>query len=173
MENESGKVVWITGLAGSGKTSFAVLLKQELQKRLEKSSILLDGDLIREILGKVNAHTREERVELALKYSRMAKMLSSQGFDVIVATISMFNEVYEWNRKHMPSYTEVYLKVSMEELYKRDKKGLYSGSINGSITNVAGVDLKVDYPTSHVVIANDGVSNLETLIDKYFGEIYV
>ena len=73
-------------------------------------------------------------------------MLSSQGFMVIIATVSMFREIYAWNRLNLPNYFEIYLNVPLKELRRRDPKNIYSKFYSGEINNVAGLDLKVDQP---------------------------
>ena len=145
-----GKVIWITGLSGAGKTTVANALKQSF-KEYGVLSILLDGDILRGILEdddvKSSTFMRKNRIKLSHKYSQLCKNLSSQGFTVIIATVSMFNEIYTWNRKNLPNYFEVFLKVPMKELIKRDPKNIYKNFYLGTINNVAGLDLKVDYPT--------------------------
>ena len=152
----TGQVIWITGLSGAGKTTLA----KELIVRLDKyglHSILLDGDILRSLLKVPNvikdSHSREARIKLALKYAQLCKLLSSQGFTVVIATISMFNEVYAWNRNNLPNYFEVYLKVTLEELSNRDPKNIYRRYKSGELTNVAGLDLLVDQPYgSHLTL---------------------
>ena len=58
----------------------------------------------------------------------------------------MFREVHTWNRTHLPGYFEAYLKVPIEELRRRDSKGIYSRFDAGKLKNVAGLDLNVDEP---------------------------
>ena len=152
----TGQVIWITGLSGAGKTTIA----NELTARLQKSGlqpILLDGDILRSLFkvphDKIDSHNRESRIKLALKYAQMCKLLSSQGFVVVIATISMFNEVYAWNRENLPNYFEVYLKVPLEELRHRDPKYIYQRHDDGDLRNVAGLDLLVDQPySSHLTL---------------------
>lgn len=107
---------------------------------------MLDGDELREVLDATNAHSRAERLGLALRYARLCRMLALQGVDVAIATISMFREVYAWNRQNQPRYIEVFLRVSLEELERRDPKGLYRRGRTGEISNVAGIHLPVDEP---------------------------
>ena len=145
-----GKVIWITGLSGAGKTTVATALNQHL-KKYGLNPILLDGDNLRNLFnGKVdfdNSYCREERIILSRKYSLLCKNLSSQGFTVIIATLSMYNEIYAWNRANLPNYFEIYLDVPLDELFRRDPKEIYKKFNSGSINNVAGLDLKVDRPT--------------------------
>ena len=152
----TGQVIWITGLSRAGKTTLA----NELTARLRQSGlqpILLDGDILRTLLkvphNTIDAHNRESRIELALKYAQMCEFLSSQGFTVVIATISMFDEVYAWNRENLPNYFEVYLKVPLEELRCRDPKYIYRRYECGDLINVAGLDLLVDQPyESHLTL---------------------
>ena len=144
-----GKVIWITGLSGAGKSSLAVETVRLLRND-QKNVVLLDGDELREILGadkykNVN-HNRDKRLELALSYAKLCRTLSLQGFTVVISTISMFREVYSWNRENLPNYFEVYLKVPQKELIERDSKNIYSGYYAGRLKNIAGLDLDVDEP---------------------------
>ena len=125
----AGRVLWITGLSGSGKTTLAIEVVRQLR---EKCSVVisLDGDRLREMFV-IEAANRESyehkgRLKLAMQYAHLCKILSMQGFTVVISTISMFREVHTWNRTHLPGYFEVYLKVPIEELRRRDSKGIYS-----------------------------------------------
>lgn len=151
-----GQVIWIMGLSGAGKTTMA----NELTARLRQGGlqpILLDGDILRNLFkvsgNTIDTHNRESRIKLALKYALMCELLSSQGFTVVIATISMFDEVYAWNRENIPNYFEIYLKVPLEELQDRDPKNIYQRYESGDLINVAGLDLLVDQPYgSHLTL---------------------
>ena len=150
-----GQVIWITGLSGAGKTTVARELKHRL-KKLHLNPILLDGDILRHIFTNhdlnSNLYDRKTRINLALQYAALSNTLSLQGFTVITATISMFNEVYTWNRENLQNYFEIYLKVPLSELYLRDPKNIYHLYRSGKLNNVAGLDLLVDEPISPDVI---------------------
>jgi adenylylsulfate kinase len=83
-----------------------------------------------------------------MQYAKLCKLIADQGVTVVCSTISMFEEVHSWNRKNQPSYFEVYLKVPLPELRKRDPKGIYKRFDSGELKNVAGLDLPVDEPNS-------------------------
>ena len=109
-----GQVIWMTGLSAVGK----ITLANELTARLQQSGlqlILLDEDILRKLLKTsqiaIDAYNRKSRIKLAFKYAQMFELHSSQGFKVVIATISKFDEVYTWNRENLPNYFEVYLKV--------------------------------------------------------------
>ena len=142
-------VVWITGLSGAGKSTLAT----EVAKRLREAGntiVVLDGDELRAVFGATAAtaknHGREGRLVLALRYAHLCKMIASQGVTVVISTISLFKEVHAWNRQNLPGYFEVYLKVPVDELRRRDPKGIYQRFDAGELADVAGFDLPIDEP---------------------------
>ena len=146
---QTGRVFWITGLSGAGKSTLA----RALQARLPQS-ILLDGDELRAVLGATaSGFNRESRLELARTYARFCKLLAGQGHTVIMATISLFHEIHEWNRENLPGYREIFLDVPEEVRRQRDPKGLYAAARNGSVRQMAGAETPVDLPLSpHLVL---------------------
>ena len=92
---------------------------------------------------------------------------------MVFCSIAMYDEVRAWNRANIDNYKEIYIKVSMETLYKRDKKGLYSSKAK----NVVGIDLPWDEPkNADIVIENDGgetpVEIVRRIERTFFGETY-
>lgn len=146
---QQGKVIWITGLSGAGKSTLA----HEVVARFRAAGeavVMLDGDELREVFGAVAAnaqnHGREGRLALAMQYAHLCRVIAAQGLTVVIATISLFREVHAWNRANLPGYFEVYLKVPVEELRRRDPKGIYRRFDAGELTHVAGLDLPIDEP---------------------------
>lgn len=147
----AGKVIWITGLSGAGKSTVA----REVAGRLRASGkpvVMLDGDELREVFGAAAAnarnHGREGRLALAFQYAHLCRVIAGQGLTVVIATISLFREIHAWNRANLPGYFEVYLKVPVEELRRRDPKGIYRRFDAGEIADVAGLDLPIDEPAA-------------------------
>lgn len=147
--SNSPQIIWITGLSGAGKTTLANELVRRLREQGEPV-IMLDGDELREVFGAAAAnaqnHGREGRLALAMQYAHLCRIIAAQGVTVVIATISLFREVHEWNRANLPGYFEVYLKVPVEELRRRDPKGIYHRFDAGELTHVAGLDLPIDEP---------------------------
>lgn len=143
------RVYWLTGLSAAGKTTLARELARRLRIKGEQV-VLLDGDELREVFGaaSVNAdnHGRENRLALAFQYAHLCRILARQGLTVVIATISLFREIHTWNRENLPGYFEVYMKVPIEELRRRDPKGIYRRFDAGELTDVAGLDLQIDEP---------------------------
>lgn len=159
-------VIWITGLSAAGKTTLATAVAEKLRRHGE-AVVLLDGDELREALAVTKAHGREERLVLAFKYARLARMISVQGVTVIVGTVALFKEIHAWNRENQPGYFEVYLKVPLDELRRRDPKGIYRRFYAGELKNVAGLDLAVDEPVSpHLLIKFDPDLTLENELSQ-------
>ena len=156
-----GRVIWITGLSGAGKTELAVALVERF-RRYNKKTILLDGDELRKIFNKktvtFNNYNKKQRINLGRIYASLSNLLANQGFIVVVATISMFNEIYSWNRENLPGYFEIFLKVPLEELKRRDAKGIYGHYESGLIQDVPGLDINIDEPKNSdwVELYNNG-----------------
>ena len=160
------KCYWITGLSATGKTTLSKLLVDHF--RLSgRQVILLDGDELRQVFNH-KAYTKEERIIISMRYSRLCQLISSQGIDVVIAVISLFKEIQEWNRENIPNYVEIFLDTPLDELKKRDPKGLYKKYAAAEIQNMAGLDLKVDFPESPDVHLQ--WSNKKT-IDDLFQEL--
>jgi adenylylsulfate kinase len=145
------KTIWITGLSGAGKSTLAAEVCKILRNNSEPV-ICLDGDQLREVFdavdnSKVN-HGRGARLSLAMQYAHLCHIISEQDVTVVIATISMFKEIHEWNRNNLRNYFEVFLKVPIEELKKRDPKDIYLRYDRGELSDVAGLDLEVDEPDS-------------------------
>ena len=85
-------VYWVTGLSGAGKTTIGWKYYLHLKSTLD-NVVFLDGDKPREVLGGDFGYELQDRKKLAYCYARISKMLSDQGIHVVIATISMFNEV--------------------------------------------------------------------------------
>ena len=174
MDNDA-KVIWITGLYGSGKSTIATKI-QELLRLKGIKSIIIDGDQFRSAVNDdACGHDKESRIRNAFRICRLVKFIADQGFIVIVATMSLYHVVHEWNRKNLPRYHEVFLDVDMEILRERDPKGYYKKADSGAIDNIVGVHLDAEIPKEpDLVIENN--DNIETvpiiaqrLIDEYLG----
>lgn len=161
-------VYWITGLSGAGKTTIGKVLYAKM-KETYPNTVFLDGDTMRKVFGDDLGYTREERIKCAMRYSRLCAMLQEQDLNVICCTISMFDCVREWNRENIGNYKEIYVKVSMDTLLKRDQKGLYSGTTIEKEKEVAGVHVGIEEPKHpDLILQNDGEKTPEEQADKIY-----
>lgn len=153
-------VYWITGLSGAGKTTIGEQLYVKIKEKYP-NTVFLDGDILREVFGNDLGYTREERIKCAMRYARLCRMLQEQDMNVVCCTISMFDSVRDWNREHISNYREIYVKVSMEELKKRNQKGLYDSE------NVAGIQVKIEEPKNpDMILENEGNEKVSVLVDN-------
>lgn len=167
-----GKVYWITGLSGAGKTTIGTLLYEKIRSKKD-NVVLLDGDTLREIL-KQEGYTNEERNRLAFQYSSLCYMLAKQGIDVVICTIAMYDNVRAWNKVNIKNYKEIYLKVPIKTLINRDQKGLYSRALRKEIFNVLGMDIDFEEPKQpDLIICNDGKSTPNEVMKKIINKINI
>ena len=159
---------WITGLPGAGKTTIASSLQNALVEQ-NVFPILLDGDRLRQVLNKSSSHyDTGSRLELAKTYSKLCQLIVSQNQLVICATVSMFDEVRNWNRDNIPGYVEVFVDVPKEILVQRNQKGLYDNTTK----QVPGLPPTIELPKNpnHHFI-NDGAKPIRKFIDNLIYEL--
>lgn len=155
-----GTLYWITGLAGAGKTTIGIQLYYALKEK-GKNVVILDGDILKTIMGEVVGYGYEERLKRARQYCNLCKLLTNQGIDVVICTIAMFDEIRAWNRKNIANYLEVFLDVDYDVLKERNKKGLYFDNNH----NVVGKDVKAEFPKNpDIVIKNNGDITIKTCV---------
>ena len=164
-----GLVVWLTGLAGSGKSTLAKELYIKLQSQA-LNVVYLDGDELRDVLG-AYSYDKQGRISVAKKRADLARLLSRQGIITIVSTISMFDEIYAYNREHFPNYLEVYVSCDYDELIRRDQKQLYSKALKGELPNVVGVDIDYDEPKAHLRIDNTTLGGIDEKVKQILEKI--
>ena len=144
--NNEGRVIWITGLSGAGKSTIARATVKQLRMQSDQP-VLIDGDEIRDAIRDPHTgHDPSSRLVNAYRVSRLARLLANQGHIVIVATMSIYHEIHSWNRRNCPNYFEVWVEVDLDTLQKRDARNLYSHARSGEAKNVAGLDLDYERP---------------------------
>ena len=168
----SGCLFWITGLSGAGKTSIGEIFTELLRERYD-NVVFLDGDELRRIFdisGTENPYSQSARLSLAYKYSQLCEHLTRQGQNVVCATMSLFPEIWRWNRSHITNYFEVYVQVPLPILVERNKKGLYrSVASRKTSANVVGIDIPFNPPDfPNLTIINDGSETPSSLAQKIF-----
>lgn len=150
----AGTIFWITGLSGAGKTTVGKIVYDKIKSKKD-NVVLLDGDVLRNTIAADLGYTQEDRHESARRNTRLCKLLADQNIDVVCCTICMFEDIRRWSRENNENYVEVYLKVSMDVLKKRNQKNLYVDSQN----ELVGLGVCMEEPEHpDMVIVNDGYS---------------
>lgn len=158
---KKGTLYWITGLAGSGKTTIGLALFYKMKEKKE-NVIILDGDILKTIVSSNVTYNKEGRLDRAWKYAALCKELTEQGIDVICCTISMFENVRRWNRENHENYVEVFLDVPIEVLIKRNQKGIYRRG-----DDIAGVNVDVELPQNpDIILNNDGTVSADEFVNQ-------
>jgi bifunctional enzyme CysN/CysC len=148
-KNQKAKVVWLTGLSGSGKSTIANALEKKLLS-LGMHSYVLDGDNMRLGLSKDLGFTREDRAENVRRISEVAYNLYDAGLVTIVALVSPYAEDRAQAKALFPvgDFVEVWVKTPAALCAERDPKGLYKKAAAGELPNLTGVGQDYEEPLS-------------------------
>jgi len=149
----SGFVIWLTGLSGAGKSTIAQRLQAELVA-LGRRVEVLDGDEVRTNLSKGLGFSKEDRDTNIRRIGYVAALLARNGATVITAAISPYRDVRDEVRAATPGFAEVYVKCSLDELQRRDVKGLYRKARAGEIANFTGVSDPYEPPLRPEVVVD-------------------
>jgi bifunctional enzyme CysN/CysC len=146
-KGQRGRVVWLTGLSGSGKSTIANLVEKKLYAN-GRHTYLLDGDNVRHGLNKDLGFTDEDRVENIRRVAEVAKLMVDAGLIVLVSFISPFRAERAMARGLMApgDFVEVFVDTPLAEAEKRDVKGLYKKARAGELKNFTGIDSPYEAP---------------------------
>ena len=169
-KGQRAKVIWMTGLSGSGKSTIANALEKELFTK-GIHSYVLDGDNLRLGLNKDLGFTKEDRAENVRRVAEVGKLMVDAGLVVIVALVSPFKVDRDHAREIFDSgeFIEVWVKTPAEICAQRDPKGLYKKAREGNLPNLTGVGQDYEAPTSAELILDgttDIALNVETLMKE-------
>jgi bifunctional enzyme CysN/CysC len=165
-KNQRAKVIWLTGLSGSGKSTIANALEKKLFS-LGMHAYVLDGDNMRLGLNKDLGFTREDRAENVRRVSEVAHSLYDAGLITIVALVSPYAEDRAQARSLFPEgdFAEVWVKTPAEVCAERDPKGLYKKAAAGELPNLTGVGQEYEVPKDPAIVL-DGTKEIEDLVES-------
>jgi adenylylsulfate kinase len=141
---QSGFIIWITGMNGSGKSALARFLHEHLAA-VGRHAELIDADDPSEILTSDLGATKEHRDLAVKRVGRVAKMLARTGAVAVCASLSPYREPREALRREARRFVEIFVDAPMEVLQQRDP--IYKKAISGEVKNVPGVDDPYEPPT--------------------------
>ncbi len=161
-----GKILWLTGLSGSGKTTIA----RELENRLRQQNfrtVILDGDGMRRGLCADLGFSRDDRRENIRRVGEVARLFMQTGLIAISAFISPYAADRERLRCSIrkQDFIEIYLNCSLAECERRDPKGLYQKARAGEITGFTGIDDPFEPPESPDITINTEELTVNKSID--------
>lgn len=146
-KRQEPRVVWFTGLSGSGKSTIANMVEKRLHA-LGKHSFLLDGDNVRHGLNKDLGFTDADRVENIRRIGEVAKLMADAGLIVLTAFISPFRAERQIVRSMLPEgeFIEIFVDTPLSVAEERDVKGLYKKARAGELKNFTGIDSDYESP---------------------------
>lgn len=167
--NQRGKVIWLIGLSGSGKSTIA----QHLEAKLYDEGFLtqvLDGDNIRSGLNKNLTFSAEDRLENIRRISEVAKLFANCGVVTLASFITPTEAIRQMAKEIIgeDKYIEVFVSTSLEACEDRDVKGLYDKARKGIIKNFTGIDSVFETPQNPAVIIPTEGLTVEESVQKLY-----
>ena len=167
LKNQKARVVWFTGLSGSGKSTIANLVEKKLHA-MGKHTFLLDGDNVRHGLNRDLGFTDADRVENIRRVGEVAKLMTDAGLIVLTAFISPFRSERRMVRDLMApgEFMEVWVNTPLEVAEARDVKGLYKKARSGQLKNFTGIDSPYEAPELAELTVNTVELTAEEAADR-------
>jgi bifunctional enzyme CysN/CysC len=162
-KSQKAKVIWLTGLSGSGKSTIANLLEKRLHA-LGMHAYVLDGDNLRMGLNVDLGFTPEDRAENVRRVSEVAKLMLDAGLIVITALVSPF-EVDRQRARSVFSpedFLEIFVDTPVDICISRDPKGLYKKAASGQLPNFTGIGQEYERPSNPDLLI-DGTADLAVI----------
>ena len=160
-----GATIWLTGLSGAGKSTIATALTETLRAQ-GRGVEVLDGDVVRENLSKGLGFSKEDRDTNIRRIGFVAELLSRHGVVVIVAAISPYREIRDEVRARIDHFIEVHVDCPMDELVRRDVKGLYKRALAGELANFTGVSDPYEAPENPEVVVDTSAETAAESAEK-------
>ncbi|MBR9702998.1 adenylyl-sulfate kinase [Candidatus Woesearchaeota archaeon] len=164
--NNKSKVIWLTGLSASGKSTIAQLIAQKFHDK-GILTYVLDGDNVRHGLNKDLGFSLEDREENIRRIAEVANLLYEAGITVIVSFISPYKKERDFARELVNGYfIEVFVDCPIEECEQRDPKGLYKKARAGEIKQFTGLDDPYERPIKAEVIVKTAETTANECAEK-------
>jgi adenylylsulfate kinase len=150
LTNQTGVVIWLTGLSGSGKTTTARVLQDQFRRKGARVE-LLDGDELRQTISSELGFTKQDRETHATRVAYLGQLLSRNGIITIVALISPFRSFRQHARNLIGKN---FVECSLDTGRKRDPTGLYRRAKEGRINDMTGLQAPYETPEHPEVVVN-------------------
>ena len=166
-------VVWMVGLSGSGKSTIARALENELHLKGHLTQ-LLDGDNLRTGINNNLGFSEADRLENIRRAAEVSKLFMNGGIITICSFISPTEEIRALAKSIIGEeyFFEVYINAPFEVCEQRDVKGLYKKARNGEIKNFTGLDAPFEGPMNPAVEVRTDLKSLEECKDEILKEIH-
>lgn len=167
--NQHSRVVWLTGLSGSGKSTIA----QHLERKLMGAGFfaqVLDGDNIRSGINNNLGFSPEDRLENIRRIAEVAKLYLHSGIISICSFISPTAEIRQLAKSIIgePDFLEVYVNASLETCEARDVKGLYQKARSGEIKDFTGIHAPFEAPENPALVLYTADETVEASVERLY-----
>ena len=167
MPSTTGFTLWLTGMPGTGKSTYASYIAARLRQVGRNVEILDEGE-VGDDLWQGLGETKEERSTVVRRLGYVAQLLTRNNVAVIVPCVSPYKSVREENRRLIGKYVEVYVDCPTEKLIERDTTGKYKKALSGEIPNFIGITEPYEPPTSPEVTIHSDTESVEDGAMKIF-----
>ncbi|HSM83532.1 MAG TPA: adenylyl-sulfate kinase [Nodosilinea sp.] len=157
---QRGVTIWFTGLSGSGKSTIARALEEELRQRSCQFEVL-DGDIVRTNLTKGLGFSKEDRDENIRRIGFVSHLLTRNGVIVLVSAISPYREARDEVRDRIGDFVEVFVDAPLNICEDRDVKGLYKKARSGEIKQFTGISDPYEAPLNPEVHCHTDKQSVE------------
>ncbi|MEO1517190.1 MAG: adenylyl-sulfate kinase [Bacteroidota bacterium] len=166
---QQSKVLWLTGLSGSGKSTIA----QHLERRLHNAGYfaqVLDGDNIRSGINNNLGFSMEDRRENIRRIAEVARLYLHSGIITLNSFISPTREIRDFARSIVGAddFVEIYINAPLEVCEQRDVKGLYQKARKGEIKGFTGIDSPYEAPSEAALEIRTDQLNIDQAVDRIF-----
>jgi 3'(2'), 5'-bisphosphate nucleotidase len=159
-----GAVLWFTGLSGSGKSTIAARVVEELTRQ-GRPVEYLDGDNIRDIFP-ATGFTRPERDLHIKRVGFLASRLEAHGVIAVTSLVSPYESSRSFVRGLCRNFKEIYVSTPYEECERRDVKGLYGRARRGEIKNFTGLDDPYEPPEKPELVIDTRNATVEEAVGR-------
>ncbi|MDC0111076.1 sulfate adenylyltransferase subunit CysN [Emcibacteraceae bacterium] len=173
-KHQQAKILWFTGLSGSGKSTIANLVEKKLHA-MGKHTYLLDGDNVRHGLNKDLGFTDGDRVENIRRVGEVSSLMVDAGLIVLAAFISPFKAERQMVRKMVRDgeFIEIFVDTPLDVCEARDVKGLYKKARAGDLKNFTGIDSPYEVPEIAEIHVNMVDNSAEDAAEYIVGQLNV
>lgn len=173
MNVKTAKLIWLTGLPCSGKTTLGDALASKL-KELNVNVCRLDGDIVRKNLWTDLGFSKEDRAENLRRICELSKLFVKSNVTVIATFVSPYQKVRDDIRKQFKdNFIEVFVKTSKDECIKRDVKGMWAKAINGEIKEFTGWDDPYEEPVNPEIIIETEIETIDISITRLINNLKI
>ena len=170
--NQKSKVIWMTGLSGSGKTTIAKKLERELLSHKILNQIL-DGDNIRSGVGNNLSFSEEDRTENIRRISEVSKLFLNCGVVTLNCFISPTARIRQIAKDIIgeENFIEIYINANISTCESRDVKGLYKKARKGEIKKFTGISAPFEPPKNPALEIDTSKLSIDESVKKVLNYI--